>query len=151
MRRNDKEITDRAEILDIVRAARFCRLAFCDGATPYIVPVNFGYADNALYIHCAPEGRKIDIIKQNSTVCFQMDTNLRLKEGERACDWSLDFRSVVGWGTAQILDDSAEIKEGLRVLMKQYSDGDFEFREEDLKGVAVIRIAITRMSGKKSI
>ena len=151
MRRKDREITDRDEILDIVRKARFCRLAFCDGDTPYIVPVNFGYADEALYIHCAPEGRKIDIIKRNNTVCFQMDVDLHLKEGERACDWSLGYRSVVGWGSAHVLDTPADLREGLRIIMRQYSERNYEFSESDLTGVAVIKIVISRLTGKKSI
>ncbi|MBU4495147.1 MAG: pyridoxamine 5'-phosphate oxidase family protein, partial [Acidobacteria bacterium] len=110
-----------------------------------------GYTDNALYIHCAPAGRKIGIIKRNNTVCFQMDVDLHLREGERACDWTFGYRSVVGWGPAQILDTPADLREGLRIIMSQYSDRDYEFPVSDLKGVAVIKIVISRLTGKKSI
>ncbi|MCJ7679490.1 MAG: pyridoxamine 5'-phosphate oxidase family protein, partial [Candidatus Aminicenantes bacterium] len=112
--------------------------------------MNFGYADDTLYVHCAPEGRKIDIIKRNNTVCFQMDVDLHLKEGERACDWSLGYRSVIGWGSAQILDTPADLREGLRIIMSQYSDRDYEFPESDLKGIAVIKIVIDRLTGKQA-
>jgi len=68
MRRKEKEITDSAEIEQIIRKARVCRLGLVDDREPYVVPVCFGYEKNAFYFHCAPEGRKIELIKKNNHI-----------------------------------------------------------------------------------
>ena len=65
MHRNEREITDKKDIDDIIRRCRVCHLAMCDEGQPYVVPLNFGYDGGFLYFHAAPEGRKIDIIKRN--------------------------------------------------------------------------------------
>ena len=61
MRRHEKAITDRAAIEAVIRRADVCRLGLSDAGHPYIVPVNFGYEDGVIFVHSAPEGRKIDI------------------------------------------------------------------------------------------
>ncbi|MCW8984119.1 MAG: pyridoxamine 5'-phosphate oxidase family protein, partial [Thermoanaerobaculales bacterium] len=60
MRRRDKEITSRQEIDEIIRSALVCRIALADRDEPYVVPVSFGYDGDALFIHTARSGRKID-------------------------------------------------------------------------------------------
>ena len=71
MRRKEKEITTRAVIDAIIRQARVCRLALSEDNQPYVVPLCFGYENDTLYFHCAPKGRKLDIImKQYSEGSF---------------------------------------------------------------------------------
>lgn len=67
MRRKDKEIADPRKIEAVLNQAQIIHLAMLDGDRPYIIPLNFGYADNAIYFHCAREGKKIDLIKLNLT------------------------------------------------------------------------------------
>jgi len=59
MRRKDKQINDIAAIEDILSKASVCRLGLCENNQPYVVPLCFGYKDNALYFHCAMEGKKL--------------------------------------------------------------------------------------------
>jgi nitroimidazol reductase NimA-like FMN-containing flavoprotein (pyridoxamine 5'-phosphate oxidase superfamily) len=56
MRRKDKQVTDPAVIGDLFSSGRVCRLAMVDDGEPFVVPVNYGYADNVLYIHSAAVG-----------------------------------------------------------------------------------------------
>ena len=70
MRRTDKEITDRKQINSILDEAVVLHLALVDGEWPYLVPVNFGYRDKAIYIHCAREGKKLDLARKNDRVVF---------------------------------------------------------------------------------
>ncbi len=71
MRKKEREITDIREIEQVIAGADICRIGFVDGDEPYIVPVSFGYEDNAIYFHSALEGRKVNLIKKNSKVCFE--------------------------------------------------------------------------------
>jgi nitroimidazol reductase NimA-like FMN-containing flavoprotein (pyridoxamine 5'-phosphate oxidase superfamily) len=68
MRRSEREIKDRAVIDAIIRQCLVCRLGLSDGEEPYIVPLCFGYDGEALYVHSASDGRKIDILRKNSRV-----------------------------------------------------------------------------------
>jgi len=57
MRRREKQITDTKQMEQILAQAQVCRLAMVDKGHPYVVPLNFGYRDGALYFHSALEGR----------------------------------------------------------------------------------------------
>ena len=68
MRRKDRQITDKDIINEILLKSDIARIALFDNEYPYIIPMNYGYKDNALYFHCAPEGKKLDLIKRNNNV-----------------------------------------------------------------------------------
>src|SRR3989304_3291861 len=104
MRRKEKEITDRAEMEAVVAEAQICRLAMCDGAQPYVIPLCFGYADGTFYFHCAVAGRKLDVLMKNPTVCLELEAGVSLKTGVKACDWGMNFRSVIACGRAERVD-----------------------------------------------
>ncbi len=151
MRRNDKRIESAAELAELLRSGEVCHLSMVDDGKPYIVPLNYGYVDGVLYFHSAPEGRKIDILRKNPQVCFSVVADHQLIEGVKACSWSASYRSVIGTGIASILTEPAEKKVGLKILMAQYSDREYEFSDWDLERVVVIRVEIEEMSGKGSV
>jgi nitroimidazol reductase NimA-like FMN-containing flavoprotein (pyridoxamine 5'-phosphate oxidase superfamily) len=150
MRRSDKQLTDIAEIEAVIRSSEICHLAMVDDGKPYVVPMNFGYENGALYFHSAPEGRKIDALEKNPDVCFSIIGRNDLVTGEKACSWTAKYTSVTGTGKGEVLRDTEEKEKGMSILMSQYSDREFDFSEVDLTGVVVIKIAINEMTGKSS-
>ncbi|WP_299976186.1 pyridoxamine 5'-phosphate oxidase family protein [Desulfobacula sp.] len=150
MRRKEKAITDSKEIEKILQESNVCRLAMVDGDKPYMVPMNFGYRDACLFFHSAKEGRKIDLIKKNPNVCFEVDQLIRLKKAKLACDWGVEYKSVIGSGKAQLLEDSNEKKKALNIIMSQYSDRTFEYPDDTLEKTLVIKVVIDEMTGKQS-
>lgn len=151
MRRSDKEIKDPETIHRIIKETDVCRIALSDGKKPYIVPMNFAYKDNTLYFHSATEGQKIDILRKNNQVCFQMDIKTELVISEIPCNWGMKYLSVVGFGKAQIIDDDTEKKAALDILMSKYSsENSFEYSDEAICKVMVIKVEIEKMTGKKS-
>lgn len=150
MRRKEKEIIDKKEIEEILQKSMVCRLAMVDKDKPYMVPMSFGYKDDNLYIHSAGRGRKIDLIQKNPNVCFEVDEVIKFNKAQLACDWGLDFKSVIGAGKAQILEDSKEKIKGLDIIMSQYSGRTFEYSDEMLAKTMVIKVAVDWMTGKKS-
>jgi nitroimidazol reductase NimA-like FMN-containing flavoprotein (pyridoxamine 5'-phosphate oxidase superfamily) len=150
MRRKDKEISDPAAIDEIIRKALICRIALCDGGEPYLVPVNFGYESGCIYVHSAPEGKKIDLIRKNARVCFEMEADVGIVPAPGPCKWSMKYRSVIGFGRARILESREEKRNGLLAILKRYMEGPFDFPAEALERVAVIKIEIDSMSGKSS-
>src|SRR5271157_1176991 len=105
MRRSEREIKERAVIDATIRQCLVCRLGLADGVEPYIVPLCFGYDGEALYFHSASDGRKIDILRKNNRVCFEFDIPEGMREAEQGCRWGIKYRSVIGFGTAEIVDD----------------------------------------------
>ena len=84
MRRSDREITDLGEILSIINDCKVIHLAMVDDGEPYLLPLNFGYACEggafSFFCHSAREGRKLDILRKNPTVAFEMDCRGALDE-----------------------------------------------------------------------
>jgi len=148
MRRNDREITDRKDIDGIIKRCRVCHLAMCDESQPYVVPLNFGYDGSFLYFHAAREGRKIDIIKRNNRVCFEFDILHDIFTSEQACSWGAKYESVIGSGTAEIVDTLDAKKDALEWIMRQYGNGTWDFTEKMLNKILVIRVQILEISGK---
>lgn len=150
MRRKDKEITDKAEIESIIGRSMVCRLAMTDKNRPYIVPLCFGYKDNTLYFHSAGQGKKLDILKKNNLVCFEFDIDYEPIKEDKACDWGMKYKSVVGFGKASFIKDFESKCKALDVIMQQYSDESFVYPKTKVKNMVVIKVEIENMTGKSS-
>jgi nitroimidazol reductase NimA-like FMN-containing flavoprotein (pyridoxamine 5'-phosphate oxidase superfamily) len=153
MRRADREITDVPAIRMILDSCKVFRLAMCADSVPYVVPLNYGYifenGNCTIYFHCAQEGKKLDIIRRNGTVCFEMDTDHELTTAETACGYGYNFSSIIGNGIVKILDAAEDKKNGLKILMKHQTGKDFDFTDEQTAHVAVCRIDVTELTAKK--
>ncbi len=156
MRRNDREVTDKQTIIDIIESCQCCRIGFQDDSEVYIVPLNFGYEDNGqrlvFYFHGAKEGRKIDLIAKNPHVGFEMDTNHEVyikNNNGTACTYTARFQSVIGTGKVSMVCDSNEKKHGLLLLMKHTTQkGEWSFDEKMLDTVAVFKLEAEKLSCK---
>ncbi len=151
MRRSDKEIKDPKEIDAILQAAQVGRIAMAAGDSPYIVPVSFAVSNHHLYFHCAKSGQKIDMLRKNPSVCFEVDIPGDLVSGASACSWGMKYKSVIGFGQAYFIEGADEKKKALSILMKKYTGRDsFPYADDTLDKVCVMGVRIEIMSGKKS-
>ena len=151
MRRKDKEITDKEEIESIIERATVCRIGLSEDNLPYVIPVNFGYKNNNIYFHSAPMGKKIDMLKKNNNVCFEIDIDHEILISDDKCNSSMKYRSVIGYGKAILVDDLNEKRVVLNIIMNHYTTKDsHDYNERILKKMAIIKIEIDSMTGKKS-
>jgi nitroimidazol reductase NimA-like FMN-containing flavoprotein (pyridoxamine 5'-phosphate oxidase superfamily) len=151
MRKKEREIADQSLIESILTKAQICRIGLCCDNMPYVVPVNFGYKANRLYIHSSLHGRKMDMIKANNNVCFEVEADVELIRAETACDWTMKFYSIIGFGKAFIVESREEKIEGLDAIMEHYTEvSHHEYPERILDKVGIIRIDIETMTGKKA-
>jgi len=150
MRRSDREITDPALLEDIIRRSRVCRLAMSDGEQPYVVPLNFGYSDRTIYVHCAREGRKVDILRRNPRVYVEFDVDDEIVLGGKASNCTSKYRSVLAFGIASLVDDPEAKRCALDILMAQYTTGTHEYKDKILAKTLIIRIDINKMTGKQN-
>ena len=150
MRRFEYEIQDKEEIDEIIRTSKVCRLAMSVDDQPYIVPLCFGYEPGVLYFHSAGEGKKLDMIEENQNVCFEFDVHVEILQADEACDWGMNYRSVIGFGRAEILEDVEKKRVGFDAIMRQYSEGSYTYPDGEVKGTTIIRVDILSMTGKKN-
>jgi len=151
MKKSEREIKDREEIESIIQQAQVCRIGLSAGNTPYIVPMNFGYKDNHFYFHCAAEGKKLDIIRENNEVCFEIDIDGQIvKATERLCSWGMKYRSVIGFGKAFIIINWQEKSTALNIITEHYGSNRHDFSEKEMEKMSIIKIEISSMTGKKA-
>jgi nitroimidazol reductase NimA-like FMN-containing flavoprotein (pyridoxamine 5'-phosphate oxidase superfamily) len=157
MRKAQREITEFAALHQVVESCLVCRIAFQTGGAPYIVPMNFGLAvleerGLRLYMHCALEGRKLDLLHQDPIVGFEMDRALELITAPRPCGYSQTYESVIGEGVLRIVESEEERVFGLSRLMEHYgarglgAAGDYD--PAALALTCVLALDVTAISGK---
>ena len=152
MTKRERQITDEHQIRAILDAAKVLHLGLAVDNEPYVVPMNYGCTwENGkmvLYLHSALQGKKLDMIRTNPRVFFEMDCDLTPFEGEKPCQYGLAYSSVMGRGTARIVEDVEEKIRAMSVLMKTQTEKDFSFNERLVSIVAVIRIDVEEYTAK---
>jgi len=151
MRRADKQITDPEVLNEILNQSHVCRLGLVDNGEAYIVPVNFAHSDGTIYIHSAPKGRKMEIIKKCKQLNFEMELDYSIIKSEISCGWTEKYRSVMGSGTIEIVTDPISKKAGLDLIMRKYgADMELNYDENILSRMIILKLTIESVTGKQS-
>jgi nitroimidazol reductase NimA-like FMN-containing flavoprotein (pyridoxamine 5'-phosphate oxidase superfamily) len=150
--RREKQITDINEITEILDKARVLHLGLADGDMPYVVPMNYGYTmesgELTLWLHGATKGRKLDVMRANPKVFFSIECDLQPFEGDVACRYGMGYKSLMGSGVAEIIEDVELKKRALTHLMKTQTGKDFEFNDKLVSVVSIIKIDVSEYSAK---
>lgn len=153
MRRKDREISNIDELKSIIEKCKVCHLAMVDKGSPYVVPLNFGYTMDesslTLFFHSAKEGRKIEILKENNAVCFEMVCEGKLGHVENPCNSGYTFESVHGFGQVEFIEDVNKKCEALTLIVSQQTNQDFIFTEAQANSVCVYKVVSKDFIGKK--
>ena len=157
MRRKDREVTDIKGIEEILVKCKTCHVAMVDNGSPYVVPLSYGYKifDNKmleLYFHSAKEGRKLDVLKRNNNVCFEISHEGEPAHSEDPCNSGYYFASIIGFGEAVFIDDIDNIDEKcsvLSVMFRHQTGKNITFNAEQADTVCVFKIVSTDFTGKQ--
>ena len=152
MTRREHQIFDMDKMLEILEKSKVVHIGMVDGDEPYVVPMNYGYTyENeklTIWLHGATTGRKLDIIRKNPKVFFEMECDLVPFDGDVACKYGLSYSSLMGKGIATIIENSEEKQKALSILMKTQVDMDFEFNEKLASVVGIIKIEVSEFTAK---
>ena len=152
MTKRERQVTDPQQIREILDTAQVVHLGLCVDNEPYVVPMNYGYTMEegklTLYLHSAVRGKKLDMIRSNPKVFFEMDCDRKPFEGNLPCQYGLSYSSLMGRGTASIVEDVEEKKKAMSILMKTQTDKDFSFEDRLVSIVTVIRIDAAEYTAK---
>jgi nitroimidazol reductase NimA-like FMN-containing flavoprotein (pyridoxamine 5'-phosphate oxidase superfamily) len=150
MRRSEKLLSEIADISEVMNRGEVIRIAMIHDGKPYLVPMNFGYSEGVIYLHCAREGKKIDALRANPDVCFEVTSKAEIVKKEVSCGWTCRFSSVIGTGRVSFVEDRAEKLDGLSLIMEHYGSHDHSFSDAAVEKTLVLRIDIESISGKTS-
>ena len=150
--KRERQVTDPEQILHILDTGKVLHLGLAVDNEPYVVPMNYGYAMEdgklTMYLHSALKGKKLDMMRANPRVFFEIDCDLQLFEGRVPCQYGLVYSSIMGRGTATIVEDVEEKKRAMTMLMKTQTGKDFTFEDRLVSIVAVIRIDVAEYTAK---
>jgi nitroimidazol reductase NimA-like FMN-containing flavoprotein (pyridoxamine 5'-phosphate oxidase superfamily) len=147
----NRPIISKTENEAVIRRCPSCCVSMVDPeGKPYVIPMNFGYADDHVYFHGSAKGKKIDVLKNQSDVCisFTTDHELRYVTEEVACSWSMRYRSVLVYGKAVFVVDPEEKINILNIFMAHYTDKKFEYNDPAIREVIVFKVKVDKMEGR---
>jgi nitroimidazol reductase NimA-like FMN-containing flavoprotein (pyridoxamine 5'-phosphate oxidase superfamily) len=154
LRRTDKGLDDLGELERVLTTTRWISLAMCRDGDPYVVALNHGFdrEHRCLYFHCAPAGKKIDVLGANPRVWGLAVEDFGYLDGK--CDHA--FRSVMFGGRVCFLEEADEKRHALEVMIRQQESDPEQVMAELLAearvaAVTIGRIDIEEMSGKVAV
>lgn len=155
MRRKDRRITDRDQLIYILEKGKVCRIALNAERAPYIVPLNYGYKWSEtlqIYFHSAKEGRKIDLLKVNNSVGFEIDVDHEIIKGNQGCDWGMKYKSLIGIGQIYEIEPVEQKIQALDCIMRHYGfEGTPSYEGAKLDKTKVWRLEVDEMTGKQRL
>jgi nitroimidazol reductase NimA-like FMN-containing flavoprotein (pyridoxamine 5'-phosphate oxidase superfamily) len=144
-----QEEMTKEEIEQFLTCARVGRLGLIVHGKPYVIPLGYAYADGRILFHTCSRGSKMEALKENPDVCFEVDESLS--------DASM-YKSVVGFGKAEILSDEKVMIPHLQKLIdkyrvpqpfEEYMNRPGRNREKEARAVRICTIRLDRITGKK--
>ncbi len=146
--------TDPTKAAEVIDKCDVCYIGMIDQENkPYVLPFNFGYEDGIVYLHSAPVGKKIDVLKSNPDICvtFSTDHQLFNRHEQVACSYGMKYKSVLITGRVEFIDDYNQKVRALNIIMRKYAGKDFTYNEPAVKNVAIYKVipekTETRFSG----
>ena len=150
--KREARVTDPKQIRHILDTAKVLHLGLAVDNAPYLVPMNYGYTMEdeklTLYLHSAVRGKKLDMIQANSKVFFEIDGDRMPFEGRVPCQYGMVYSSIMGRGTATLVEDPEAKIQAMSILMKTQTGKDFTFNERLVSIVTVIRIDVQEYTAK---
>ena len=153
MRKKEREITNKNELIEILSQGKYTSVSMCRNNEPYIVTLSYGYDGerHSLYFHAAVEGLKLDFIRENPNVCATVIED----QGYVVDQCEQKYRSVVFWGKMFVVEELAEKKHGLDILLNHLEKNPDPIKKRNVKNddkydkVAILRLDIVEMTGKQ--
>ena len=152
MTKRERQVTDPAEIRHILDTGKVLHLGLSVNDDPYVVPMNYGYTLEegklVIYLHSAVRGKKLDMVQANPKVFFSIDCDRMPFEGRVPCQYGMVYSSIMGRGTATLVEDPEAKMEAMSIFMKSQTGKDFTFNERLVSIVTVIRIDVAEYTAK---
>jgi len=150
MQKSELAITDPAELHALLGRGRVLRLAMCKDGQPYVLPMNYGWAPPAIYMHTARKGLKLEYLAANPKVAFEVTPHWELARGPNPCKWDTAYECVLGRGRAVVVEDEAERMQGLMAVAAHYlGQAPSALPRANAARPLVLRIDVDSLTGRR--
>jgi nitroimidazol reductase NimA-like FMN-containing flavoprotein (pyridoxamine 5'-phosphate oxidase superfamily) len=152
VRRKDREITDPELIKQVLKDTKYVTVAFCMNNEPYLVALSHGYDEtkNCLYLHCAPEGKKLVYAQANNHIWGQAILDYGVTD---ECDYA--YTCVHFQGILNLIKTPEEKQHAMEIIVRQLSATPevklAKIKPEKLAVTTMLRIDITTTTGKQHL
>ena len=150
MRRNDREVTNFTEIVDILERCNTIRLGLNAEPYPYVVPLSYGYEAKdgqlTLYFHGAKEGFKHGLLAKDNRVCVETDLFYSYKETPGSA--TTEYESFIGFGTAEPIEGEVAVH-GMALLLAHCGFADLVYDPGALNFTRVYKVTLESFSAKR--
>ena len=144
-------VPNNAECERMLAASPVGVLVMCRDGEPYAVPINHAYADGRLYFHCAPEGKKLDMIRANPRVCYVVNRDFGERDGPLNPDQCHGYwESVIAPGTARVVEDREELRAAFTIFVASF-DSESQVSEKALDTTSGIILEIESMTARREV
>ena len=148
-------VYDREAVYRILDEGLVCHIGFVAEGKPVVIPTGYGRRDDMLYIHGSPASRMFRAMAKGAEVCVTVTLVDGVVLARSAFHHSMNYRSVVIFGKATLLEDDAAKREALRVFTEHVAPGRWaEVRqpsEKELHATTVLAIPLEEVSAKVRI
>jgi len=152
VREPQRAVYDRETVYRILDEGFICHVGFAVEGQPFVIPTSYGRKDASLYIHGSAASRMLRQMKEGVRVCVTVTLLDGLVLARSVFNHSMNYRSVVVLGNAELVEDPEEKLEALRVLSEHILPGRWDDarqpNERELKATSVLRLAIEEFSAK---
>lgn len=123
-----------------------------DGGYPYAVPLSYVYQEGALFFHCAKSGHKLDAVARCPKASFCVVDQDRVVPQE----YTTYFRSVIVFGTVQVLEEEQEKRAAIQALAAKYAPRETFASQQaaiarEWAALCMLKLSISHMAGKQAI
>jgi len=145
----DEQVLSHVNI--VLKNGMFCHLGMSKDNMPYTVTVNFGFDDDFIYFHSSRKGKKVDILKVNPNICFEINYGGEIYSNKNACNWGTKFRSIIGTGKVELLENETDKIHALKAIMHKYSGTyNHEFNENVVSHTNIYRIKRDNVTARQN-
>ena len=143
---------DREAVYNILDTAFVCHVGFSVDGQPFVIPTNYGRSGDTLYLHGSAASRMLNTLSAGVPVCVTVTNVDGLVLARSAFHHSVNYRSVVILGKAQLVEDPAEKMEALRIFTEHVMKGRWNDvripTEQELKATTVLSLPLEEVSAK---
>ncbi len=139
---------DKEVIRQIMTDCQVCSMSMVDeSGDPYVVPMNFGFDEEYIYLHSGAEGQKMKFLKKNPKVCINFSTGheLRWQHERVACSYGMKYKSILVFGEVKIIEEKEDKITVLNHVMKQYTDREFKYSDPAVREVVAMKVKIDKL------